>query len=450
MSHSKNKVDSATVKHEDVVSKLYPLIEDSKEKIISEWLCGNSNDAACKLISINRKEIKDEFVAKVFDYFLEIVEAETSFEECPVTKKMIRYFQAYNISTKDIFIICTGLKDAIIRFLITSKEVIEYYKQDPDFLKSTFWEAIAILNNHFSNLLIEYTNTIYKKQKDLNRYSKLIEDNVIMSMTDKYGRITYVSDAFCELTEYSKEELLGKPHNIVRHPETPKEIFKDMWEIIQSGKSWKGKISNLKKSGDIFIAQTVIMPVMDNNGEIEEYISIRHDITDKVNAYQDPLTKAFNRRKFEDELETFFIKAHSENMPLSLIIIDIDDFKAINDEYGHQKGDDVLVKTSECIKTLIRKSDIFARWGGEEFVVLMPESSLENAVNKAEKIRESIENLGFKGIRGISCSMGVAQLQKKETKAGFIKRADEFLYKAKKSGKNRVVFTDEQLGNHQI
>jgi len=234
---------------------------------------------------------------------------------------------------------------------------------------------------------------------------------------------------------------MGKPHNIVRHPDMPAELFKDMWETIQAGRIWEGKIKNSTKHHGYFIANTTVMPVFNDAGIIEGYVSIRHDITDKINANVDTLTKAYNRRRFEQDFGRLYLKALSEGRLLSLIVLDVDDFKVINDTHGHLKGDEVLIEIAETIRKRIRSNDVFARWGGEEFVILMAGASLNVAVSKAEAIRESINRLEFKDIGSITCSFGVAQLQKRESREDFMKRTDDFLYKAKREGKNRVVFS---------
>ena len=118
------------------------------------------------------------------------------------------------------------------------------------------------------------------KQKILNEYKDAVDDSSIVSKADTRGVITFVNDRFCEISGYSKEELIGKPHNIVRHPDMPSSAFKDMWETIQSKKPWDGKIKNLKKDGSTYWVDSTISPIVDYDGNIIEYIGIRTDITE--------------------------------------------------------------------------------------------------------------------------------------------------------------------------
>lgn len=129
----------------------------------------------------------------------------------------------------------------------------------------------------------------------IEAYSK----NVIASRTDLKGIITYTSDAFVEISGYTKEELLGQPHNIVRHPNMPKESFKDMWETIQAGHVWKGEVQNRKKNGDFYYVAATITPIFDEDNDIIGYSAIRQDITHEKEIF-----------KLNKELDTY--KKHLE------------------------------------------------------------------------------------------------------------------------------------------
>ncbi|PLY09092.1 MAG: hypothetical protein C0626_08760 [Arcobacter sp.] len=129
---------------------------------------------------------------------------------------------------------------------------------------------------------IYYKNQFYKKQKELETYTNIIESVAVISKTDLNGIITYVDDAFCEVSGYTKEELIGQNHNIVRHPENPKEVYKNLWDTIQSGQNWEGKVRNIDKQGNPWYAKSTIFPIFDDKNEnIIEYIAIRFIITDE-------------------------------------------------------------------------------------------------------------------------------------------------------------------------
>ncbi len=156
-------------------------------------------------------------------------------------------------------------------------------------------------------------------------------------------------------------------------------------------------------------------------------------------ATHDALTGIYNRVYFSDSLMHKMEMAQRYDSSLSLILFDIDHFKSVNDTYGHLVGDEVLIKLAATIKRLLRKSDSIARWGGEEFVVLLPNTGIEQAELIAENLRQQIEQIAFRKLGRVTSSFGVAELLKNEDEKDFLKRVDEALYMAKSSGRNCVV-----------
>lgn len=155
-------------------------------------------------------------------------------------------------------------------------------------------------------------------------------------------------------------------------------------------------------------------------------------------AVTDPLTKVYNRLRFNILIEQQILTSERYNTPLSIIFVDIDHFKSINDTYGHLIGDEVLIKMAELIKSKLRNADIFARWGGEEFVMLLPETDVKGASLLAKKLKEAITSTLFPTVEKVTASLGVTQYGKDEKKEEFIHRADEAMYQAKRNGRNRV------------
>jgi diguanylate cyclase (GGDEF)-like protein len=152
----------------------------------------------------------------------------------------------------------------------------------------------------------------------------------------------------------------------------------------------------------------------------------------------DPLTSIPNRRKFDDMLHYELNRDTRYKNKLSLIFCDLDYFKLINDGYGHKIGDDVLKEFTTMVCKNIRRTDIFARWGGEEFILLLPETDIKTALYTAEKLRMTTEEYEFSYIEKMTASFGVTQFIDGDDETTFIKRADDALYMAKKNGRNRV------------
>ena len=155
-------------------------------------------------------------------------------------------------------------------------------------------------------------------------------------------------------------------------------------------------------------------------------------------AEKDELTQIYNRAKFKTILATCLRNAKIHNTPFTIILIDIDHFKKVNDTYGHDAGDKVLIQVSSLLKSLLRSQDSFARWGGEEFIILSHSSTLGEAHKLAERLRQSIEIFSFDIVKHITCSFGISQYETDDTIDSVIKRADNALYRAKAMGRNRV------------
>ena len=174
----------------------------------------------------------------------------------------------------------------------------------------------------------------------------------------------------------------------------------------------------------------------------KNYIVLFHDITEeylakealKTKAYYDTLTKIYSRQSFDYHLE----KKLKDEEKFSLIMFDIDHFKAVNDNYGHDVGDSVLKELSQLVSSHIREDDIFARWGGEEFMIIL-NTDINVAEKFANKLRKIIEEHHFKYVDKITCSFGVARYKKEDDSIRLLKRVDTMLYSAKESGRNCVV-----------
>lgn len=172
--------------------------------------------------------------------------------------------------------------NAFFKFLADNKHRAHPIQLDND---NEFGKMAKSINTNIeiaSNLHDEITNKNNEFEKLIESYSK----NVIASKTDIKGNITYISEAFVEISGYSKEELLGQPHNIVRHPEMPKETFQDMWETIQSGEVWRGEVKNKKKNGDFYYVYATVAPIFNDTQEITGYSAIRQDITQQKEIIQ--------------------------------------------------------------------------------------------------------------------------------------------------------------------
>jgi len=279
-------------------------------------------------------------------------------------------------------------------------------------------------------------------EEKLERYVNIVDENVINSQTDLDGIITYASKAFCDISGYSKEELIGQNHNIIHHPDMPAEIFTDLWNTITTGVTWHGEIKNLKKDGGFYWVDTFVSPLVNRSGETYGYMAVRQDITAKKEiekiSVTDRLTGIFNRVKLDKVIKDEHHRFERYSEVYSIVLFDIDHFKSVNDTHGHLVGDYVLQELAVVTQKNLRETDIFGRWGGEEFLVICPHTDEPGATMLAEKIRESIESHPFDHVKKITASFGVASINMVDGYNSLFKSVDDALYEAKKTGRNKV------------
>jgi len=173
---------------------------------------------------------------------------------------------------------------------------------------------------------------------------------------------------------------------------------------------------------------------------LESYHYTKYKLQEELKrlAVTDDLTGIFNRRKLEEVMQYEMDLSVRQKKPLSMLMIDIDHFKNVNDQHGHDVGDDVLVSLAKLMNESLRGTDYLIRFGGEEFIIFLPGASLSTTKDIAERLRQKVEHHIFEIVGRITVSIGVAEYMKSDNKDGFLKRADEKLYQAKEGGRNQV------------
>lgn len=349
---------------------------------------------------------------------------------------------------------------AIVIFFI-SKQISKYVNQNIIHLIKSFNEAARqnravkaekLTYKEFKTLAKSLNAALDSKNKTeekLKEYISIINENVITSTTDKDGVITNVSEAFCKVTGYSKEELIGQPHSIIRHEKTENETYEKMWKDISQGFSWQGEFQNRRKDGSSYWVYVVIKPILEDN-KVVAYTAIMQDVTDKKRietlSITDDLTQLYNRRYFNDIIVRELNRAKRENQYITFMMLDVDYFKFYNDTYGHHAGDLVLKQVAAVLSSHAKRASDYAfRLGGEEFGLLYIHRDINTSEQMALEVKQDIEQLNIKHetskiSQHITISIGVVCQEALSFKSSDVlyKLADEALYKAKYSGRNCI------------
>ena len=429
--------------YKEILIKAYPQIEFVKVDSLKQGLKKVKNDEFFGLVEI--LPVVGHEIQKDFSNSLKI------------SKEIFNNAYFSMATSKDNIILNDILNKLFSSISNENKDSINNNWISVNYEKMVDYEKVLIAGMVF--LLIIFIISLKNRQinninSQMKKYIKIVDENVLTSSTDLDGNITYASEAFCEISGYSKDELIGTNHRIIRHSDMQESTYKELWETITSGKTWKGEIKNKKKNGDYYWVKASISPVFDNKGEIISYTAVREDITDKKIIEEisitDGLTNIYNRRYFDEIFPKIINEAKRKNELVAFVFMDIDHFKQYNDNYGHQKGDEVLINFAACLKqSLHRSSDYTFRLGGEEFAVVYQMETKEKAVEFANNLRKNIENLKiehkYSSVSSyITASMGLICKNANEIVIDEIyKQADDLLYQAKRSGRNQVKVNED-------
>jgi diguanylate cyclase (GGDEF)-like protein/PAS domain S-box-containing protein len=302
--------------------------------------------------------------------------------------------------------------------------------------------------------ITEYIETQQKLQQSAVVY-EMVGDGIII--TDAQKNILSVNPAFVNMFGYTEEELIGQKPIMVGSAKEDAAFYTKMWKTLMAKERWSGKIHNMTKEGKVLTIWLTITVVRNREGEIQNYIAIYTNLEEIIEmeekadflAYHDSLTKLPNRAQAERELADILELAKINREKMALLFIDLDRFKVINDTLGHHIGDGMLIELSQRIRKIISKRDTLARFGGDEFVVIMNidgekvnVSTLAGEILSA--IREPIDVYGYH--LHMTASIGIALYPDDGEEGGtLIKHADSAMYFAKEQGKDTYRFYTKQL-----
>lgn len=350
-------------------------------------------------------------------------------------------------------------KDAgdVYEKMMSSLVSSNYYKLEYRITNSigdTLWvqESGRETVNDEGEVIIEGIISDITHQKDsIDKLRKFIDiqDNIVL-LTD-LKKIIFANRKFFEFFGYKDLETFSQEHDSICNMFVEDEAFFNLKKMMPKEEHWIRSILNLPGRERVVSmvakdGKPHAFSVAVNNYDPHTYVISFSDISDtmfeklqlKNKAIKDQLTGAFNRVYFDSYIEDIIFGNKNHNNMTGIIMFDIDDFKKINDNYGHMVGDEVLKELVQTIERFTRKDDKLIRWGGEEFLVLMHARSIEDVVREAEHLRIVIQNNAFKEIGNLTCSFGAALHDEQNNIKQTIKLADDKLYEAKKGGKNQV------------
>ena len=242
-----------------------------------------------------------------------------------------------------------------------------------------------------------------------------------VAISDPKGVCLWVNPAFTRITGYSPEEIVGQPLSRLKSGAHDEAFYASLWETILAGEAWHGEIVNRHRDGHLYTEEQTISPVRDEAGVITHFVAVKQDVSERRRmeeglrtanetlkaqlaeiealqaklrdqALRDPLTGVFNRRFLAETLARETARARRDSRAYAVVILDLDHFKRVNDTHGHEAGDRVLVAAAELLRSHTREGDLVCRYGGEEFVVLMPGASAVSAARRAELWRATLED----------------------------------------------------------
>ncbi len=281
-------------------------------------------------------------------------------------------------------------------------------------------------------------------------------------VTDTEGRIEYVNQRFSEASLYPADEALGRKANLLNSGLNPPELHAGLWKTLKEGEVWRGEILNRRKDGSLFWEYEVISPIRDEAGRVTHYAAMKEDVTLRKEyeerllhqAHFDELTGLPNRLLARDRLNVALARAERNSEKVAVMMLDLDGFKKINDTLGHAVGDSLLGEISTRLKGVLRETDTVARFGGDEFLIILPDLKQEMAADvTGRKILHACSQPAMIDLHElfVTASLGITLFPEDgDNPDALLRNADTAMYEAKHSGKNRAAPFRKEAGQRIV
>ncbi|MBE0472887.1 diguanylate cyclase [Rhodoferax sp.] len=312
---------------------------------------------------------------------------------------------------------------------------------------------------HYQGVLIDITERIVAQEQLRLTASVFSHAREGITITDHKGTMLDVNDAFTRITGYTREEAIGQNPSILSSDRQNAAFYQAMWGALQAQGHWSGEIWNRRKDGTLIAELLTISAIRDGQGSTQQYVGLFSDITERKTyqsqlehlAHFDALTHLPNRTLLADRLHQAMAQEQRRGRQLAVVFLDLDGFKAINDQHGHQTGDQMLIALSTRLKEALREGDTLARIGGDEFVAVL--TDLEDTATSVPLLKRLLTAASLPVPMGdlslqLSASLGVTfypQAQDLDADR-LLRQADQAMYQAKGAGKNRYCVFDATQG----
>lgn len=294
--------------------------------------------------------------------------------------------------------------------------------------------------------VVRYARERARAQEEQRLLAAAFESAHAIIITDAQGIIQRVNPAFEAVTGYPAGEVIGCTPAVLQSGCHDTAFYAGMWSALHDRGWWSGEVWNRRRDGTVYPQWESITALHDRRGAVTHYVAVFHDISEQKRleealaeqATHDRLTGLFNRARLEELLEYEHERIQRSGGSCAVVLLDIDHFKVVNDTYGHPAGDAVLRALADCLNEQLRRVDQAGRWGGEEFLLLLPDTDTAGASTLADRLRTAVRNLELPPVGSITISAGVAHLAPEESVPATLQRLDNALYAAKAAGRDRI------------